>query len=229
MKYAVYSLVVAMVVMTASLSVVSAANEKNPFEMVWAAIKDIQEQIVNIALLPGPQGEQGPVGATSTVPGPIGPQGPQGEPGEGGPSLVLKDANGQNLGILLGSTRGGSSERKYETYLPDIDVFLQIVERTSARTVIIDDNPPVIYFTELNCLGTPFDGTSSASKSVTPVLANGKTYKITGPSLNSPVAKSRLDQATCSNGEQQLGGILAEEITLPFNEPIAYPLSVVLE
>lgn len=46
---------------------VSAETEGQPFQMVWDAIANLQSQIDNIELLPGPQGEPGP-------------QGPAGEP-----------------------------------------------------------------------------------------------------------------------------------------------------
>lgn len=53
------------------------ARGGNPFDALWAAIANIQEQIDNIELIPGPEGPQGPQGE----PGPQGEQGLQGEQG----------------------------------------------------------------------------------------------------------------------------------------------------
>ena len=47
---------------------------------IWVAIMDLQKQITNIQLIPGPRGEQGPQGE----PGPQGEQGPQGNQGPAG-------------------------------------------------------------------------------------------------------------------------------------------------
>ena len=70
------------------------AWQANPWKMVWSAINELQTQITNIQLTPGPQGEpgvrgpQGSPGADGTqgVPGPAGPAGPQGSQGEPGPA-----------------------------------------------------------------------------------------------------------------------------------------------
>jgi len=37
-------------------------EEGQPFQAIWKAITNLQEQISNISLTPGPQGPQGPVG-----------------------------------------------------------------------------------------------------------------------------------------------------------------------
>lgn len=69
-----------------------AQNNGTPFQQVWDALKalqqqifsmiaDLQEQIDNIQLIPGPAGPEGPQG----VPGPLGPKGDDGETGPVGP------------------------------------------------------------------------------------------------------------------------------------------------
>ena len=55
--------------------------EGKPFKEIWEAISDLQYQIDNIELIPGPSGPPGPQGET----GPQGLQGPQGETGPQGP------------------------------------------------------------------------------------------------------------------------------------------------
>jgi hypothetical protein len=52
----------------------------DPLTAIWNAIADLQNQINNIQLIPGPQGETGPMGP----PGPQGEPGPQGLKGDTG-------------------------------------------------------------------------------------------------------------------------------------------------
>lgn len=71
---------------------VAKAEGGNPWNAVWAAVQDLQNQIANIQLLPGPPGTSGPVGpqgpsGPTGATGPIGPQGPQGLQGPPGTSL----------------------------------------------------------------------------------------------------------------------------------------------
>ena len=57
---------------------------KAPFEKVWTAILNLQDQISQIEPVPGPQGDAGPQGPQGE-PGPVGPEGIQGEVGPIGP------------------------------------------------------------------------------------------------------------------------------------------------
>jgi hypothetical protein len=50
--------------------------EGTPFDAIWAAIEDLQVQIDDIQLIPGPPGSEGPEGP----PGPEGPSGSTGTP-----------------------------------------------------------------------------------------------------------------------------------------------------
>jgi hypothetical protein len=61
--------------------------EGKPFDALWAAIADLQAQIIEIELMPGPAGPVGPVGpAGSEGPeGSVGPEGPIGPEGPVGP------------------------------------------------------------------------------------------------------------------------------------------------
>lgn len=65
------------VILVSPKAVAAVANGGNPWDLVWAAIGNLQNQIDNIQLIPGPAGPAGPAGAT----GPIGPQGIQGSSG----------------------------------------------------------------------------------------------------------------------------------------------------
>ena len=87
-----------------STTLISAEVEKpdkwwrNPFQKIWDAILDLQEQINNIQLIPGPQGKPGPQGPQGEKgiqggkgeQGEQGQQGPQGEKGEPGPIKELE-------------------------------------------------------------------------------------------------------------------------------------------
>lgn len=73
-------LVLLLLAISLSLVPVARAEGGNPLDSLWAAIADLQEQINNIELLPGPIGPEGPQGPQGEM-GPIGPQGPQGEQG----------------------------------------------------------------------------------------------------------------------------------------------------
>ena len=79
-----------------------------PFNALWVAIADLQAQIDEIELIPGPPGPEGPIGPEGpTGPegpeGPIGPEGPEGPigpEGPAGPSPVFFTKNGYSSGIL---------------------------------------------------------------------------------------------------------------------------------
>ena len=101
-----------------------------------AKVRDLQKQINNISLTPGPVGPQGPAGSAGPAgpQGPVGPQGPQGDTGATGPAgpagpqgstgpagaspFVLSDdgttyvLSGYNLQIVDGTGSTGSSSGK---------------------------------------------------------------------------------------------------------------------
>jgi len=67
-----------------------------PFADVWSAITNLQNQITNIQLLPGPQGEQGLQGI----------QGEQGEKGDKGDSGDSATHGAGNIAFLTSVTNG---------------------------------------------------------------------------------------------------------------------------
>ncbi len=67
-----------------------------PFNKIWDLLKDLQNQITNIQLTPGPQGIQGPQG-------PVGAQGPQGPPG-GAILITCNTTTGENIASIEGKT-----------------------------------------------------------------------------------------------------------------------------
>jgi len=58
---------------------VALATNGQPFQELWNAITDLQDQIDSIELIPGPPGPEGPQGEQG-IQGEPGPQGPPGEP-----------------------------------------------------------------------------------------------------------------------------------------------------
>ena len=72
-------------------SLAAKAKPVNPLDEIWQAIADLKNQIANISLTPGPQGEPGPQGPVRAT------KGEKGEPGSGGAHCILYDGNGQDL------------------------------------------------------------------------------------------------------------------------------------
>ena len=220
-KYIAVTLV-AFVLLT---GVASAANDKSPFEMIWEAITDIQDQIDNIALLPGLQGEQGPVGATSTIPGPAGQQGEKGDNGTDGTNLMLKDANGQNLGIIISADRNLSD---FTTYLPEQDLILNISQyRHTGVKINLDSN---IYYAEVNCQGTAYIGNLGNPGSTEYTPGSNRLFRHTSESaIPSFSAASTLQShlTECQNAQSETGDMWPlEEVLIPFSVPLAYPLNI---
>jgi len=67
----------------AHIDICKGSTNGKGFQELWAAVCDLQQQIDNIQLIPGPQGPPGPTGATGLQgpPGPTGATGLQGPPG----------------------------------------------------------------------------------------------------------------------------------------------------
>jgi len=81
------------------------ADGGNPFDMIWEAIQDLQTQIDEIELTPGPQGPQGEQG-------PAGPQGPPG--GFGAPDY---DSGWVSFEIVSSSLDHGLGTKNLFVYL----------------------------------------------------------------------------------------------------------------
>lgn len=73
-------MVLAISISASPLAFADKKDNGNPFQVVWDVIEDLQSQIDNIQLTPGPQGETGDTGAA----GETGAQGIQGLPGSDG-------------------------------------------------------------------------------------------------------------------------------------------------
>ncbi|TFG74087.1 MAG: collagen-like protein [Thermodesulfobacteriales bacterium] len=82
----------------------ASAKQVDPLAAIWDAIYDLQTQINNIQLIPGPAGPQGPIGGLGPMgpQGPAGAQGPQGIQGELGQTIGGNILNYTNIGTASG-------------------------------------------------------------------------------------------------------------------------------
>jgi hypothetical protein len=194
-------------------------------------VANLQEQIDNIQLTPGPQGETGPQGPQGP-PGPAGPAGPQGETGPQGPAgpqgetgppgegcLNVYDANDQYLGILLDSKEG------YITtiYIPSLDAITQL--RRTGR--IVRDDAVSFYFESDDCTGTPYVDMpmlhfiqNSCIGIYLPDLNNARTF-IPGSSLSCYPSPEPCEPFT---GTDQVHLAPVVDFEFPFTLPVSPPL-----
>ncbi len=83
----------AVVLFVGTVGTVSASRHSNPFDSVWVAIRDLQRQITNIQLIPGPAGQRGETG----------PAGSQGETGLTGNTGAIGFTGATGLTGLTGA------------------------------------------------------------------------------------------------------------------------------
>lgn len=133
---------------------------------IWKAITRLEEQIREIELTPGPQGEQG-------IQGEVGPQGPQGVPGS--PVNIL-DANNVVIGSLLDYNPNGfldfwDTARKRKVH---------IYSRSVGPIEIYDGEIGTdLLYTEPNCQGDAYRISGGGSY---PQLYPTQIYKMNFPS-----------------------------------------------
>lgn len=203
----------------------------------------------NIQGLKGDKGDQGPKGnkGDNGLQGNIGPMGPQGEIGpQGLPASTFHvfDGNNQDLGIFVNEEGGQSTLLR--TLLPDLGRTIDFLMVANGQSVqVVDRYVPAIDFSERDCSGIPFIhvlGGGSITYRETPLLGVLKTvilghtryYKILA---NSGAIRFRqsFSDGNCVNMDSinfspplsnSVFSYLIEEVTLPFNEPIAWPLSI---
>lgn len=213
-----------------------------------AAVCDLRDRVIALEAtdpVPGPQGPKGDKGDT----GAMGPQGLQGEKGDkgdtgtqgpvgvNGMTLHLKDANGQDLGLLTNSAlvnESGSTtdDRIYTTYLTDTDIFLEFVLHTD-RTVSLNSGRSGvtgIYFRGLNCTNDGFLTTQPVPHTL--YKAGSRYFKASQESLSLgswPRATSSRYINGCQNTGDGYPLYILDEVFLPFSEPLAWPLQVIKE
>jgi len=234
-KAMVFGFSLALLLFIGNLTIAANPNGE-PFKAVWQAISDLQNQINIIELTPGPQGPAGPQGPQGEKgePGTDGQDGAQGLPGKDGLSVHLFDGNNQDLGILLDADLyNGGITRQFRTYLPDENVIVSFFLTHQQRKVQFADGgvSSGIFFEGLNCTGNPSFRIPHSSPHMVYRMISETISPRYFTFLNDEgdiLTKSYFDGAICQNfvSPQLQYGYALREISIPFTEPIAWPLEI---
>lgn len=165
----------------------------------------------------GPQGEPGPQGEK-------GEPGPAGVDGKNGTSLLLEDANGQNLGLLIDADNDG---RNFITYLEKDAIILRLdQQRTDGGRAIIS-SIGTVRFTEEGCAGDAYMTTLGQPQ--WSFVTGGRFFVFTnGAMVPLLQTHSELTQHGCVNETNTLTDVYPlNEIPAPVSLPLAWPLRVV--
>lgn len=237
-KFLIPSLIVSVFLI---VGVASAETGGEPFKKIWSSINDLQEQIDNIQLVVGPKGDKGETGlqgdqgveGAQGAQGVEGPIGPRGEKGDGN-NFWLVDADGQNLGVIIGSDFSSQGEY-FRTYLPEQKLQLSMTNNIMKETVDHSmGGASVVYFKGPDCEGDMYVDAHATRRVIEIYLVDGEYFHTIGPNENidsySQLYRNHSDEVVCQNnvqGAQRLNVQTVEQITLPFSEPISYPLDIV--
>ena len=202
--------------------------------------------------LQGIKGDKGDVGSSGLqgIQGPQGVQGPRGDRGEvgtNGATLILTDRFGQALGQFFGIERGATTS-KYQVYNSSLSMPLTFIspnlgESETPITELDAINCSMnIYFSEHSCVGTSVIYGSDltdmcwAANSLTKIGGRYfSKFMPIGHYLSIFNYKSHQDEAgTCVDVEGEspthidIGTFNIQEINLPFNFPLRFPLKIVV-
>jgi hypothetical protein len=222
-----------------------------PFQDLQNQINNLQQQINNIKLTPGPAGPVGPMGPAGPVgpigsQGPVGPagpagamgpkgnQGPQGVPGEQGPpgigAILVNDDDGQYLGILSNMANGNASG-VFTIYVPALGKFVNLIIDGKILHSGTGTDLVLLYEDE-TCSGQPFIYCQSAPSGyglcdyyVIPIV-NDLYIVENGPAIERTF-KSKYQPQTLKcepNITSNNTSKAASVVDLPFSLPVAMPL-----
>jgi hypothetical protein len=170
--------------------------------------------------------------------GPQGPAGPQGVPGTPGTNgapgqnLHLFDANGQDLGIFLGRTQYGD----YQVFLPNAGVTVNITTQDDQQKVTLHPaEGGASSYTTADCSGTAYTTSGGDLNVLSEVVPSSS-----GTHYYTPIAQARVSETIASytddSGNCRIPAapnvsqvIPLKEISMPFTEPIAWPLHIQAE
>ncbi|MBP9759781.1 MAG: collagen-like protein [Candidatus Pacebacteria bacterium] len=184
----------------------------------------------------GPQGEkgaQGPAGPQGE-PGPVGERGetgPQGPAGTGGTALRLKDGRGQDLGNYMGK----EDVRYYSSVIPETGLSLTFNQNTDQATVDMQtDEGPQVFFSQSGCTGDAYSLMRLAPTDITRTAITGMSKRyFTGTQRDATltdVALSYVQASRCLDASHENRWLWPlTEVSLPFTEPLTWPLRVVVE
>lgn len=206
---------------------------------------DLQDQIDTIELIPGPQGPMGPQGPIG-LQGPEGLQGPKGDKGEIGPqgpqgigAIQAFSADGEFIGILTDL----ESDSKF--FIPSLKKFIRFPVYGHDAGFVQDSGTGAsvgLLFETDDCSGQPYISCGSVGQpfslcqyyvlpnySDEPIHINPARYFVTeGPVLSLRAFYSWLKYGECVPfiPFEEMMSLPAVEVELPFNTPIALPLSL---
>lgn len=222
MKKQIIFLIALTILITASVAFAKAPNGQ-PFQALWDAIDDLQEQIVDIGKGPqGPPGEDGQDGEDGVdgQDGQDGEDGEQGPPGPAGNSVVFLDSLDNEVGVYLGTV----NEHTHDAWNRSLELTLRI----DTRLMEINDETADArtYYEALNCVGNPI-GQGVYPYMLYNMLSGNKygwTYIKTKDGFNPRVniqTKSHWNPSTqsCYNGSSQIDGTEIEPISVPAFTP----------
>ena len=181
-------------------------------------VKDLFTKLANIQLIPGP----------------VGPVGPQGHAGSGGTGLHLYDANNQDLGVFVqgGLPQDNDTYRSFDSQSGLI--VLTVLNNNLHQASIFTHGANSIYFESNDCTGIPFTHPTGVMNVIHQKIFSGGSFhyykEINGQNVVgvSRVAQSRQDvTGTCFPSSTSIPESLQlQEVTLPFIEPLVWPLEI---
>lgn len=238
MKKTITIVVALGMILSINMAVAKANPNGGPFQALWGAIEDLQNQIDNFVALPGPAGPEGPQGEKGED-GADGADGEKGDPGEDGEdgadgadgtdasALHLFDANNQDLGILLDSEGIGKS---FHTFLPALsarasfDYGQDIATFTPQRLNV--------FYEEAGCGGTMF----LPFKLIPQRIYTNDNFSVFYLRPLGDIAQPRtsLSRINVSGGVMSCVNEISnwpetselQIVTLPFSLPLQWPLEI---
>ena len=141
--------------------------------------------------------------------------------------LHLFDANGQDLGILIDAS--SYDDLMYRSFLPNQGVVIQVLDRIQFRSLELRSRGIAsgIFFTGSNCTGNAYTRISYIGPSAITGITGPRYFKGTTDSGGINTTLSYFDGTRCQNTSPETTmTYLLNEITLPFTEPLAWPLSI---
>lgn len=151
-------------------------------------------------------------------------KGEKGVQGDNSPQLHVLDANNQDLGILI------ETWPTFTTYLPTIKVspVFSIFNSTSSVEIVLNIDQHITYYTQENCTGNAFITDIGTGLNICKNAKETHYFKGVTEISTFNNYESWADGNKCHNES----GIISktthqiQPITLPFTEPIEYPLHV---
>ena len=138
------------------------------------------------------------------------------------------DGSGQDLGLLTGVSNG-----VYDSFLPEKDVYFRLVIVASEVNWNVGH---FVFFTEPNCAGTALINTNFVDSQLlvrAGNLANGGVRYFKPTNATSPINQWRsvlaINTACNNESDQSQFMYVLNEITVPFQEPLVFPLKIKMQ